>query len=140
MPSSTSPSRHGDLNALDTSSTTPTQPIIGVGWIGFPAINIQATTGVDDEEQGLAAGVLQTSMQVGAAVVLAVTTALIASGAEGATTQQAALDNFRPGLVFAAIVAIAGALVAGLSLFQRSTATDPELDLEPEPEYVSPAA
>ena len=74
---------------LDTSPSyltmlLPALLLIGVGWIGFPAINIQATAGVDDEEQGLAAGVLQTSMQVGAAVVLAVTTAVIASGAEGA--------------------------------------------------------
>ena len=59
----------------------PAVLLIGVGWVGFPAINIQATNGIDDDEQGLAAGVLQTSMQVGAAVVLAVTTALIASEA-----------------------------------------------------------
>ena len=130
---------------VDTSPSYPTLLLpalllIGVGWIGFPAINIQATTGVDDEEQGLAAGVLQTSMQVGAAVVLAVTTALIASGAEGATTQQAALDSFRPGLVFAAIVAIVGALVAGLGLLVRSPAAEPEPLAEPEPDYVTPAA
>ncbi len=130
---------------VDTSPSYPTLLLpalllIGVGWIGFPAINLQATTGVDDEEQGLAAGVLQTSMQVGAAVVLAVTTALIASGAEGATTQQAALDSFRPGLVFAAIVAIVGALVAGLGLLVRSPAAEPEPLAEPEPDYVTPAA
>ncbi len=58
----------------------PAVLLIGVGWIGFPAVNIQATSGIDDEEQGLAAGVLQTSMQVGAAIVLSVTTAIITSG------------------------------------------------------------
>ena len=63
----------------------PAVLLIGVGWIGFPAINIQATSGIDDDEQGLAAGVLQTSMQVGAAIVLAVTTAMIASDGSGAT-------------------------------------------------------
>jgi MFS family permease len=132
---------------VDTSPSYPTMLLpalllIGVGWIGFPAINIQATAGVDDEEQGLAAGVLQTSMQVGAAVVLAVTTAVIASGAEAATTQQAVLDNFRPGLVFAAIVSIAGALVAALALVQRGPTADAAFDLEPEPEpeQVAPAA
>ncbi|GAB3259109.1 MFS transporter [Nocardioides dilutus] len=130
---------------VDTSPSYPTMLLpalllIGVGWIGFPAINIQATAGVDDEEQGLAAGVLQTSMQVGAAVVLAVTTAVIASGADGATTQEAVLDNFRPGLVFAAIVSITGALVAALALFQRGPTADAAAGLEPEPEYVAPAA
>jgi MFS family permease len=109
---------------LDTSPSYPTMLLpavllIGVGWIGFPAINIQATSGVDDDEQGLAAGVLQTSMQVGAAIVLAVTTAVIASGADGATSQESVLDAFRPGLVFAAAVSIAGAVVAALALVPR---------------------
>ena len=119
----------------------PALLLIGVGWIGFPAINIQATAGVDDEEQGLAAGVLQTSMQVGAAVVLAVTTAVIASGADGATSQEGVLDMFRPGLVFAAAVSIAGAVIAATALLpRRSSDEEPDLDLEPEPELVADAA
>ena len=117
----------------------PALLLIGVGWIGFPAINIQATAGVDDEEQGLAAGVLQTSMQVGAAIVLAVTTAMITSGTEGAATPADVLDGFRPGLVFAAAVSIAGALVALLALVpRRRTADEPTSRvLEPEPELAS---
>jgi MFS family permease len=119
----------------------PALLLIGVGWIGFPAINIQATSGVDDEEQGLAAGVLQTSMQVGAAVVLAVTTAVIASGADGATSQEGVLDMFRPGLVFAAAVSIAGAIVAATALLpKRRSGDDPDLGLEPEPELAAEAA
>jgi MFS family permease len=127
---------------LDTSPSyltmlLPAVLLIGVGWIGFPAINIQATSGVDDDEQGLAAGVLQTSMQVGAAIVLAVTTALIASGADGGTSRESVLDAFRPGLVFAAAVSIAGALVAVLALVprrRRLALPEPELprsELEP---------
>ena len=115
---------------LDTSPSYPTMLLpavllIGVGWIGFPAINIQATSGVDDDEQGLAAGVLQTSMQVGAAIVLAVTTAVIASGADGGTSQESVLDAFRPGLVFAAAVSIAGAVVAALALVPRRRGPSP---------------
>jgi MFS family permease len=133
---------------LDTSPSYPTMILpavllIGAGWIGFPAINIQATSGVEDHEQGLAAGVLQTSMQVGAAVVLAVTTAVIASGAHGATSQQAVLESFRPGLVFAAAVSIAGALVAALALVplrRALPADEPDVDATAEPDYVSPAA
>ncbi|MFC7359235.1 MFS transporter [Nocardioides astragali] len=123
---------------LDTSPSyltmlLPAVLLIGVGWIGFPAINIQATAGVDDDEQGLAAGVLQTSMQVGAAIVLAVTTAVIASGADGATSPEGMLDAFRPGLVFAALVSIAGAVVAALALVPHRR--DPSL---PEPELPQP--
>ena len=94
----------------------PAVLLIGVGWIGFPAVNIQATSGIEDHEQGLAAGVLQTSMQVGAAIVLAVTTAIIASGPVGEPTAATLLDNYRPGLVFATVVSIVGALVAVLAL------------------------
>ncbi len=90
----------------------PAVLLVGIGWVGFPAINIQATSGIDDDEQGLAAGVLQTAMQVGAAIVLAVTTAIISSGSHTDTSPAAALDNYRPGLQFAAGVAIVGALVA----------------------------
>jgi MFS family permease len=131
---------------LDTSPSyltmlLPALVLIGVGWIGFPANNIQATAGVDDDEQGLAAGVLQTSMQVGAAVVLAVTTAMIASGVDTATSPEAMLATFRPGLVFAAAVAVVGALVAALALVpRRTTPTADQLDPDPaaEPDYAPP--
>lgn len=111
--------------------------LIGVGWIGFPAVNIQATSGIDDHEQGLAAGVLQTSMQVGPAVILAVTTAIITSGGTTAATPDAVLDAYRPGLVFAGAVAAVGALVA-LAPFLRwrgrdvVKAAERELDAVPE--------
>jgi MFS family permease len=106
---------------IDTSPSyvvdiLPAVLLIGVGWIGFPAVNIQATSGIEDEEQGLAAGVLQTSMQVGAAIVLAVTTAIIASGPVGEPTAASILDSYRPGLVFGTVVSIVGALVAVLAL------------------------
>nr|WP_297619463.1 MFS transporter [Nocardia sp.] len=109
---------------LDTSPAyltvlLPAVLLVGIGWVGFPAINIQATSGIDDDEQGLAAGVLQTSMQVGAAIVLAVTTAIISSGSHTGTTPAEALDNFRPGLQFAAGVAIVGALVALTSFLPK---------------------
>ncbi len=113
----------------------PAVLLIGVGWIGFPAVNIQATSGIDDEEQGLAAGVLQTSMQVGAAIVLAVTTAIITSGPVGEPTPTAMLDAYRPGLVFAAVVSIVGALVAVLALVprrNREVVEEVEPELEPE--------
>jgi len=111
----------------------PALLLIGVGWVGFPAINIQATSGIDDEEQGLAAGVLQTSMQVGAAIVLAVTTAVMASGMEGATTTADVLDGYRPGLVFATAVAGVGAVVAVLGLvLQRRQAAAILEELEAE--------
>jgi MFS family permease len=118
----------------------PAVLLIGVGWIGFPAVNIQATSGISNEEQGLAAGVLQTSMQVGAAIVLAVTTAIITSGPVGDASPASMLDAYRPGLVFAAVVSIVGALVAVLALVPRRGAelVEDELDdAAPEPELAA---
>lgn len=105
----------------------PALVLIGIGWVGFPAINIQATSGIDDDEQGLAAGVLQTSMQVGAAIVLAITTAIITSGTAEATTPAAMLDGFRPGLAFATAASVLGAVaaIAGL-VWERRTRPAPE--------------
>ncbi|KRC51407.1 MULTISPECIES: MFS transporter [unclassified Nocardioides] len=135
------------LLRLDTSPSyltvlLPPLLLIGAGWIGFPAINIQATSGIHDDEQGLAAGVLQTSMQVGAAIVLAITTAIITSGTADATTPAAALDGFRPGLAFAAAVSALGALVAigGLVLDRRTRlAGDEVVAGQAEPELAGAA-
>lgn len=114
----------------------PAVLLIGIGWIGFPAINIQATNGIEDEEQGLAAGVLQTSMQVGAAIVLAITTALISSGPHG-NSPQAVLDSYRPGLIFAGIAAIIGALIAFTHFLPTRRKQQEVEDIEQAPELAA---
>jgi MFS family permease len=59
----------------------PSMLLIGLGFaLGYAALNVQATAGVADHEQGLAAGLVQTSLQLGGAVVLAVVTAVVGSG------------------------------------------------------------
>jgi EmrB/QacA subfamily drug resistance transporter len=53
---------------------------LGIGWgLGFPSMNVQATTGIPDEEQGLASGVFNTSAQIGGALVVAIVSAIISS-------------------------------------------------------------
>ncbi|WP_091326396.1 MFS transporter [Arthrobacter sp. cf158] len=93
----------------------PSVVLLGIGFaLAFPSINVQATAGIKDSEQGLAAGLIQTSTQVGAALVLAVTTALVSGHGQGAGTvsAQAMLEQYRPGLILSAAVAIAALLVA----------------------------
>lgn len=93
----------------------PSVILLGIGFaLAFPSINVQATTGIRDSEQGLAAGLIQTSTQVGAALVLAVTTALVSGHGQAAGTvdAQAMLEQYRPGLILSAAVAIAALLVA----------------------------
>ena len=80
----------------------PSVVLLGVGFaLAFPSINVQATAGIKDSEQGLAAGLIQTSTQVGAALVLAVTTALVSGHGRAAETvsAQAMLEQYRPGLI-----------------------------------------
>ncbi|GAB2639944.1 MFS transporter [Gordonia jinhuaensis] len=58
----------------------PTIVALGIGFaLCFPAINSQATAGVHDDEQGLASGLVNTSIQVGGAIMLAVVTAILSS-------------------------------------------------------------
>ncbi len=93
----------------------PSVVLLGIGFaLAFPSINVQATAGIKDSEQGLAAGLIQTSTQAGAALVLAVTTALVSGHgqAAGTVSAQAMLEQYRPGLILSAAVAIAALLVA----------------------------
>ncbi len=111
----------------------PTVLLLGVGFaLAFPAINVQATSGIEDHEQGLAAGVVQTSMQVGAALVLAVTTAIISIGhATGPQSPAQVLDSYRPGLIFVTFVTLAGLVVTLLALIKRRT-VEPVVEEKPE--------
>ena len=53
----------------------PTMLLLGVGFaLSFPALNMQATNGIADHEQGLASGLVNTSFQVGGAIGLAIVT------------------------------------------------------------------
>ncbi|MFW0784389.1 MFS transporter [Gordonia sp. CPCC 206044] len=61
----------------------PTIILLGIGFaITFPSVTSQGTAGVDDDEQGLASGLVNTSVQVGGAVMMAVVTAVLASSGE----------------------------------------------------------
>jgi hypothetical protein len=75
-------------------------------------MNVQATGGVANAEQGLAAGLFNTSLQIGAAVLVAVVSAVISShtaDAAGASGQaQGILDAMRPTLAILIAVALAG--------------------------------
>lgn len=93
----------------------PSVILLGIGFgLGFPSIQVQATSGIANSEQGLAAGLVQSSSQVGAALVLAVTTALIAGGSGLDAAPSVLLDQFRPGLILSTAVAVAGLVVAVL--------------------------
>ena len=88
----------------------PSMLLLGIGFaLAFPALNIQATSGVSDDEQGLASGLVQTAFQVGGAITLAVVTAVISASTTGNRPAQV-LASYHPGLVLVTCVALAGVL------------------------------
>jgi EmrB/QacA subfamily drug resistance transporter len=100
----------------------PTMLLLGAGFsFGFSATMAQATHGIDDSEQGLASGLVQTSGQVGAALVLAVVTALVAANAPGAG-QPADFGQFHPGINLVTGVALVGLLFNVVPLLTRRPA------------------
>ena len=62
----------------------PALILIGVSFsVCFPMMTIQATAGVRDQEQGIASGLVQTSFQFGAAIAVAVVTAIVSGNGSG---------------------------------------------------------
>lgn len=88
--------------------------------MGIVMINIGATAGIPDESQGLAAGLLNASQQVGSAIGLAVISAITVAAASHAAASQTAtgalVDGYRWGLAGAAIISIAAAVLAAVGL------------------------
>ncbi|TML07614.1 MAG: MFS transporter, partial [Actinobacteria bacterium] len=92
------------------SAILPTILLLGFGFaLGFPSLSMQATSGVADQEQGLASGLVNTSFQVGGAIVLAISSAIVSSSASIDF-----LDAIRPALGVVVGVSVIG-LVAAIS-------------------------
>jgi MFS family permease len=94
------------------SAILPTILLLGFGFaLGFPSLSMQATSGIADHEQGLASGLVNTSFQVGGAIVLAIASAIVSSSASIDF-----LDAIRPALGVVVGVSVIGfvAAVSGL--------------------------
>jgi EmrB/QacA subfamily drug resistance transporter len=77
----------------------PTVLLIGLSFVtSFPCINILATSQTAPSEQGLAAGLINASIQIGAAVCLAVVTAVVTAGTGAGSSAASQLAGYRPGL------------------------------------------
>ena len=103
----------------------PSVLLIGAAFgLGFSSLNIQATAGVADQEQGLASGILQTSFQVGGAIVLAIVTAVVDAGGANRVITAQALPAYRPALEVITGISVLGVAIAlgGLSARRRRPA------------------
>jgi EmrB/QacA subfamily drug resistance transporter len=110
----------------------PTFILAGIGFtLTFGPVNVAATNGVAANEQGLASGLVQTSLQLGGAVGLAIATAVINSGTAGSSaaagSDAAMLDGFHPAILVSIALAVIGAVVTLIPplLERRAPATEP---------------
>ena len=93
---------------------------IGVGFaLAYGPLTIVATEGVDEREQGLASGILTMSFQFGAAIGLAIVTAVVVA-ADGPP-----LAGFRAGLIVPPAAAALGVLLLATGARRRRPVTAP---------------
>jgi MFS family permease len=91
----------------------PTMLLLGAGFaLGYGALNVQATAGVSDHEQGLASGLVQSSFQVGGAIVLASVTGVVGEGA---------IADYRTAIAIVLGVAVVSLVVAATGLLRPRT-------------------
>ncbi|MFI1384844.1 MFS transporter [Embleya sp. NPDC020886] len=92
----------------------PTMLLLGLAFaLAYGPLTIAATDGIDEDEQGLAGGLLYTAFQFGAALGLSSVTAVLA-GAGGSE-----LDGFRVALTVPLAGALLGAVVTVVGLRRR---------------------
>src|SRR5205085_9636078 len=77
----------------------------GLGFaLAYPSLNIQALSGVRDDEQGLASGLVGSSFQIGGAIVLAITTAVLMGATPDHATAAQTVSGFKSGIEVTAVV------------------------------------
>ncbi|MCF3960351.1 MFS transporter [Streptomyces fuscigenes] len=97
----------------------PTMLLLGIGFaLCFPSVNAQATNGVADHEQGLASGLLNTSLQVGGAIVLAIASAVL-SGSGSAPVHHQLLPGMSTAISISAGVTLAALLMTAVRLVRH---------------------
>ncbi|GAB3223982.1 MFS transporter [Glycomyces halotolerans] len=106
--------RGGDSEPAYFADYLPSFLLLGMGFaLGFSSVMVQATEGIADHEQGLASGLVQTSGQIGGAIVLAVATGLISA------TAATSIAAYRPGLYLVVGVAVVGLAASATALLAR---------------------
>jgi MFS family permease len=107
----------------------PTLFLVGLSFaLAYGPITIAATDGVDESEQGLAGGLLNTAFQFGAAFGISAVTAVqvAALGAGTGLSTAAGYDSIRTALLVPVVAASLGAVVIAFGLrARRRTATPP---------------
>jgi EmrB/QacA subfamily drug resistance transporter len=109
---------------------------LGMGAIFMP-LTLIATTGLEDEDQGLASGLFNTSQQVGGALGLAILTT-IAVGHTHGSSAAAQVHGFHYAFLGAAAL-VSASLVVMLALLRKRHVARIEAEVEAEPALVNAA-
>jgi EmrB/QacA subfamily drug resistance transporter len=111
------------LDSTYAAAMLPTFLLAGLGFgLAFGPINVAATSGVAPEEQGLAGGLVNTSFQLGAALVLAIVTAVINANTTGSSPEDT-LSAFHAAL----FVPLGAAALGVFAVLRRSPAAPVEV-------------
>jgi EmrB/QacA subfamily drug resistance transporter len=118
-----------DPGASYASVFLPTILLLGLGFgLAFPTLNMAATDGVANHEQGLASGLVNTSFQLGGAIVLAIVTAVVAGGP--AQSGSSLLHSYHVGLGVVAGISLLGFAAVVSSLFASRATAEEGVEME----------
>ena len=117
----------------------PAMILIGLGaGLGFPSLMTLAMSGATESDSGLASGLVNTSVQVGGAIGLAMLATLATERTEGLLADgEPAAEALNSGYHLAYLIGAGLVLVAIAVAFTALRARIPELAPEPVPEPVS---
>ncbi|MFE2546680.1 MFS transporter [Actinacidiphila glaucinigra] len=102
----------------------PSMLLLSIGMtLAFAPFQIEGTSGIPGHEQGLAGGLLNSSMQIGGAIGLAIVAAVLTAAGDGRNGPDALLAGFTPAMITITVLAAIGLLTALSGLLGRRTAT-----------------
>ncbi|GIH00991.1 MFS transporter [Plantactinospora mayteni] len=111
----------------------PTMLLLGLAFsLAYGPLTMAATDGIDEQEHGLAGGLLYTSMQFGTALgISAVTAVSVAATSDG--TSGVGLDGIRAALIVPVVVAALGAVITAFGFGRRTAPGEHGAELVPVP-------